>query len=92
MRLVAKRDCGLMNGHREWMVDGLVGVIVGGITGAIIAVNFIITVGIGYDVTLADIFNENLLVGIVTVAILIAGPAVGVVAMRRFRRQRGTPA
>jgi hypothetical protein len=74
------------------MIDGLVGVVVGGITGAIIAVNFIITVGIGYDVTLTDIFNENFLVGVVTVGILVAGPVVGVAAMRRFRRQRGTPA
>lgn len=80
-----------MSTRRDWMVDGLAGVVVGGVSGAIVAVNFIITAGIGYDVTLTDIFNENALAGVVTVGILIAGPVVGVVTMRRWRRQRRTP-
>jgi hypothetical protein len=51
-------------------------------------VNLIITVGIGYDVSLPQVFRENLLVGIVTTAILISGPIAGVALMRRLRRQR----
>jgi len=77
-----------MSKRSEWVIDGIGGVVVGGLTGAIVAVNFIITLGIGYDVTLADVFNENTLVGLVTVGILIAGPILGVVLMRRRRRQR----
>lgn len=77
-----------MNTRRSWIVDGTIGVIVGGILGAIVAVNLIITAGIGYDVTLAEVFRQNTIVGVVTVAILVAGPVVGVFAMRTLRQRR----
>lgn len=56
--------------------------------GAIVAVNFIITVGIGYDVSIPEVFRDNVLSGIVTVAALVAGPIAGVALMRRSRRKR----
>lgn len=77
-----------MSERRKWLVDGLVGVVVGGVVGAIVAVNLLTTVGIGYDVTPAQVVREHLFVGSVTLGILISGPIVGVVVMRRLRRKR----
>jgi hypothetical protein len=77
-----------MNQRRDWVVDLAVGAVAGGAVGAIIAVNFIITIGIGYDVSIPDVFRDNVLSGIVTVAILIAGPVVGLWLMRRARKKR----
>jgi hypothetical protein len=77
-----------MNQRRDWTVDAVVGVVAGGVVGAIIAVNFIITIGIGYDVSIPDVFRDNIVSGIVTVVILIAGPVIGVWLMRRARRKR----
>ncbi len=74
--------------RRQNSVDLVLGVAVGGLLGAIVAVNLIITFGIGYDVSLAQVFRENLLVGILTSLILISGPVGGVALMRRLRRQR----
>ena len=73
---------------RQWLFDGVIGVVAGGLVGAIVAVNFVIFVGIegGYEAGITDVFRENVLFGLVTVAILVAGPVVGVVAMRRRRR------
>lgn len=78
-----------MSNRRQWLVDGMIGVAVGALVGAIIAVNFAIFVGIegGYEASIADVFRENVLFGIVTVAILVAGPVFGVLMMRRRRRQ-----
>jgi hypothetical protein len=78
---------------RLWLADIVVGGIVGGIVGAIVAVNFVIYVGIdgGYEASIADVFRENTLVGIATVAILAAGPLLGAVAARRLRRRRAWP-
>jgi NhaP-type Na+/H+ or K+/H+ antiporter len=77
-----------MSTRRQKTIDLVLGLVLGGLIGAIVAVNLIITVGIGYDVSLPQVFRENLLVGIVTTAILISGPIAGVVLMRRLRRQR----
>lgn len=79
-----------MNKRRTWLIDSIVGVIVGLALGAIIAVNVIITAGIGYDVTIAEVFRQNTLVGVVTVAILVAGPVLGVIGVRTLRRRRMT--
>lgn len=67
----------------------MIGVAAGGLVGAIIAVNFVIFVGIegGYEASIVDVFRENVLFGVVTVAILVAGPVIGVLMMRRRRRQ-----
>lgn len=77
-----------MKPRNEWIVDIAVGVVAGGVIGAIVAVNFIITIGIGYDVTIPDIFRDNVLAGIVTIAILVGSPIIGVALMRRQRRKR----
>lgn len=69
-------------------MDTLVGVVAGGIVGAIAAVNFIITIGIGYDVSIGDVFDHSIIAGVVMVGILLAGPVLGVVAMRWLRRRR----
>jgi hypothetical protein len=74
--------------RRQSIIDLVLGIALGGLLGAIVAVNLIITVGIGYDVSLAQVFRENLLVGIVTTLILISGPIAGIALMRRLRRQR----
>lgn len=74
--------------RRQSILDLVLGIALGGLLGAIVAVNLIITVGIGYDVSLAQVFRENLLVGIVTTLILISGPIAGIALMRRLRRQR----
>lgn len=84
-------ECGLAeDGRRGWLVDLLVGGIVGGVVGAIVAVNFVIYVGIdrGYEASIPDVFQQNVLAGIVTVAILVAGPVAGVVVARRLRARR----
>ena len=80
-----------MGTRRQWLIDGLVGVGGGGLIGAIVAVNFVIYVGIerGYEASIPDVFRQNPLAGIVTVVILAAGPVAGVVGMRWLRRPRG---
>jgi hypothetical protein len=79
---------------RGWIVDVALGVIVGGITAAIVAVNFVIFVGLdeGYEATLGDVFRHSWAAGVVTSLILIAGPAAGVVVARRQRARRAAGA
>lgn len=76
------------------MVDVLVGVILGGVAGAIVAVNFVIYTGVegGYEASIGDVFDHNLILGLITVAIWIAGPILGVYLARRRRRRRVTRA
>lgn len=75
---------------RAWLVDIVVGGVIGGITGAIVAVNFVIFVGIddGYEASIAEVFRQNAIAGLLTVAILGFGPVCGVVVARRTRRKR----
>jgi hypothetical protein len=75
---------------RGWVRDVVVGVLVGGIVSAIVAVNVIIYAGIepGYEAGLADVFRQNVLVGLLVVAVLCAGPVLGVVTARGRRRRR----
>lgn len=73
---------------RRRVVRVVFGALVGFIVGAIVAVNFVIAVGFdtGYESTIPEVFDQNLLVGMVTVLILAAGPVLGVIiAMRRPR-------
>ena len=80
-----------MTTKRERTIDFALGFVGGAIVGAIVAVNLIITVGIGYDVSLAEVYRENLLVGIITTGILVAGPILGVALMKKLRRRRNGP-
>lgn len=76
--------------RREWLIDVVVGGLLGGLAGAIVAVNVVIYTGIedGYEASLADVFAQNTLVGLLTVGLLLAGPIVGVTMARRRRRAR----
>lgn len=68
---------------------GLVGTLVGGVlglvVGAIVAVNVVIFSGIdaGYEAGLAEVFDYNPAVGVVVVAVLVLGPALGIYLARR---------
>lgn len=66
----------------DWFIGGFAGLVVA----AIVAVNLVITAGIGYDVTLAEVFRQNTFIGIVTILILASGPIVGFLIVRRLRR------
>jgi len=81
-----------MSAKRERVIDLVFGLVGGAAVGAIVAVNLIITVGIGYDVSLPEVYRANLLVGIITTIILVAGPILGVALMRKLRRDRNRPA
>jgi uncharacterized membrane protein len=71
------------------MANGAIGAVLGFAVGAIIAVNVVITAGVdqGYQASLAEIFEENVFLGIVTVAILAAGPVLGVIIAHRLQRR-----
>lgn len=75
---------------RGWLVDIIVGGLAGGILGAIVAVNVVIFSGIerGYESGLGEIFEYHWLLGIATVMILAAGPVLGVMFARRWRKIR----
>jgi hypothetical protein len=71
-----------------WGVDLAVGGLCGLIAGAILSVNLVIFLGVegGYEASLGDVFAHNVLIGIVVVAVLVAGP-LGGVAYARWRRR-----
>jgi hypothetical protein len=73
---------------RGWVIDVVLGGSIGGVIGAIAAVNVVIYSGIegGYQATLPEVFRQNLVVGLLTVAILVGTPALAVVFARRVRR------
>ena len=75
---------------RHWLVDCIVGGVAGGIIGAIVAVNIAIFGGMsrGYETTIPEMFDENLAVGVVVIAVLAAGPVAGVLVARRLRNSR----
>ena len=75
---------------RGWVVDLLVGGILGGVAGAIAAVNIVIFAGIehGYEASIAEVFEESAPLGVLTVAVLVAGPILGVVIARAIRRRK----
>ena len=76
---------------RERITDLAVGAILGLAVGAIIAVNVVITAGVdrGYQATIPEIFDESIILGVITVAIVAAGPVVGVIVARRIRKRTG---
>lgn len=76
--------------HRGRIFDFLIGGFIGGVVAAIAAVNFVIYSGMegGYEATLPAVLDQNPLIGVLTVAILVAGPFLGGIAARRLRRSR----
>jgi hypothetical protein len=87
---VQYEDVAMSATSRAWLADILIGGLAGGVVGAIAAINFVIYVGIedGYEASIPEVFRQNTLAGIVTVAILLMGPVAGVSAARRRRRSR----
>ena len=75
---------------RGWITRLAGGAIIGGIIGAIVAVNFVIMVGpdSGYESSFTDIFSESTVVGLATIVILIAGPLLGAAIALRSRAKR----
>jgi hypothetical protein len=75
---------------RPRFADLLLGGLVGVIAGAIVAVNVVIYAGIegGYEATIGEVFEQNVLVGVLAVATFLAGPVLGVLIAGRLRRKR----
>lgn len=80
----------MRTGWRSWLGDVVVGGLVGGVIGAIVAVNVVIFTGIegGYEASINEVFEQDKLIGCLTVAVLIAGPVLGAVVARSMRRKR----
>ena len=74
----------------EWLIDLLAGVLVGGVVGGIVAVNLVIYSGLerGYQTSLPEVFEVNLVLGMIVVTVLILFPALGVLIARRRRARR----
>ena len=87
VRLGDSEDVGRVLG---WILDGALGVIVGGICGGIAAVNVVIWAGpdTGYQSSLQDVFRHNPLTGIAATTLLVGGPIIGVWIARKLRHQR----
>lgn len=74
-----------------WIPDIVVGGLAGGAAGAVLAVNLVIFSGIepGYQASIPEVFEQNFLIGVLTLILLIGGPVAGVVIARRLRSKRG---
>jgi hypothetical protein len=68
----------------------LLGGIVGGIGGAIAAVDVAIYAGTddGYEASHGEVFQESSATGVIVVALLLIGPIAGAVLARAIRRRR----
>ena len=75
---------------RHWLVDAGIGAFAGGIIGLILAVNVVIYAGPdqGYESSINDVFEHSIITGLAAIALVIAGPIVGIVIARRLRNQR----
>ncbi len=67
---------------------GIAGAAGGLVIGVIASLNVVLFGGIesGYEATPSEVFEENVLVGIVALLVLVAGPIVGVIVALRERR------
>lgn len=74
-------------GLKAWLFDLAVGGTTGVLVAVVIAVNFVIFIGVerGYESSIGEVFEHSLLAGITTLAILMAGPILGVLVARRRR-------
>jgi hypothetical protein len=82
-----------MSAHTRGRIIGtLAGAIIGLVVGGIVAVNLVIFAGVdqGYEASLPEVFETNVLLGLATVAVLIAGPIVGVIVALRIRPRSDT--
>lgn len=75
---------------KAWVADVVVGGLTGLVIGAIVAVNVVIASGVegGYEASIGDVFDHSPVMGVIVIAIVLAGPAAGVTVARRIRRRR----
>jgi integral membrane sensor domain MASE1 len=75
---------------KRWLLDIVVGGLGGAVVGAIVAVNVVIYSGIGdgYQASLGDWFGYSPVLGIAVIALLVAAPICGIIAMRKLRRNQ----
>jgi len=71
-----------------WLVDVLVGGAAGGLVAVVVALNLMIYLGpeSGYETSLGELFAQSLPAGILVIVVLVAGPVLGVVSARGWRR------
>ncbi len=76
---------------RGWLVDLVVGGLGGLVVAWIVAVNLVIYLGVesGYQAGPGDVFKHSWILGIVVVAVLVAGPVLAVTYMRAPTAERG---
>jgi hypothetical protein len=74
--------------RRRKITRALSGALVGLVIGMIASINVAIFAGIegGYEANIAEVFDDNVLVGIVSLLMLAAGPIIGVTIALRERR------
>lgn len=68
-----------------WIIDLVVGALAGTVMGAIVAINVGIWIGVDYEEALSAVFARTSVAGWIVTALLLAGPVVGVWAMRTLR-------
>lgn len=75
---------------RGWLIDIVVGSLVGGLVGLVAAWNLAIFTGVegGYEASVRNAFEHSLVSGILVTGALLGGPLVGVWLARRQRRKR----
>jgi ABC-type uncharacterized transport system permease subunit len=80
-------------GRRNRIVAIVVGGVVGGILGAVVAVNLMIYFGTdaGYEASLPEIFDKSTVLGVIVVAVLVAGPFLGGWVATKIRSRRSGP-
>lgn len=78
-----------MDGFRSVM-RACFAAVLGFVVAAIVAVNVVIASGVdrGYEASLGEVFEENPVAGVITVAVLVAGPVVGVWTAKRIAQGR----
>ena len=75
---------------RGWIVDLVVGGVLGVIGAAVIVFNLLIYLGVegGYHAGIQGAFDHNKFTGVLVLATLVAGPLLGVLLARRRRASR----
>ncbi len=74
-----------MRSSHDRLWSCLIGGFGGLVVGAVVAVNFIIAVGIGYDVSPLEVFRQQPFVGFVAAAIQVGAPILGAIFIHRLR-------